>query len=113
MSGSSARAGGWEQVLWQRRAAVKLMAILAAHPDLQPLIWTVSDAGADLIGHLAADGGPVGARGVFDAWSRVLGLHETREYRSHAGVVHMSASGRIDRVSLRLTATVTDDGPEG
>ena len=46
--------GGWitqgDRSRWQQRAAAELAAILAAHPDLPVIAWTVTASGGALSG---------------------------------------------------------------
>ena len=50
--------GGWitqaDRSRWQQRAAAELAAILAAHPDLPVLAWTVTASGGTLSGQVLA-----------------------------------------------------------
>jgi hypothetical protein len=50
--------GGWitqaDRSRWQQRAAAELAAILAAHPGLPVLAWTVTASGGALSGQILA-----------------------------------------------------------
>ena len=50
--------GGWvtqsDRSRWQQRAASELAAILAAHPDIPVLAWTVTASGGALSGQVLA-----------------------------------------------------------
>ncbi len=47
---------------WQQRAAAELSAILAAHPELPVIAWTVTASGGALSGQVLAASG---RRGLF------------------------------------------------
>ena len=42
-----------ERALWRRRAAAELGRILAAHPDLPCISWTVGPAGSVVVGRIS------------------------------------------------------------
>ena len=50
--------GGWitqgDRSRWQQRAAAELAAILAAHPDIPVIAWTVTASGGALSGQVLA-----------------------------------------------------------
>ena len=62
--------GGWitqvDRSRWQKRAAAELAAILAAHPGIAVLAWTVTASGGVLSGRVLA---PAASRRVlFGQW---------------------------------------------
>ena len=73
--------GGWitqaDRARWQQRAAAELAAILAAHPDLPVIAWTVTASGGALSGQVLAPA--AGRRGLFGQWRQALGLDEVTE----------------------------------
>jgi hypothetical protein len=79
--------GGWitqaDRSRWQQRAAGELAVILAAHPDLPVLAWTVTASGGALSGQVLAPG--KGRRVLFAQWQRALGLDEAAETLDHPG----------------------------
>ena len=68
--------GGWitqgDRSRWQQRAAAELAAILAAHPELPVLAWTVTASGGALSGRVLVPA--AGRRGLFTEWRKALGL---------------------------------------
>jgi len=103
--------GGWitqaDRSRWQQRAAAELAAILAAHPDLPLLAWTVTASGGALSGQVLAPGG--GRRGLFTQWRRALGLDEETQTPSRTGTpVYLHARGVHGGVTVSVTATVFD-----
>jgi hypothetical protein len=107
--------GGWitqaDRARWQRRAAAELAAILAAHPDIPVLAWTVTASGGALSGQVLAPA--AGRRGLFGQWQRALGLQEVTEIPSTGGTpVCLRARGVRGGVTVSVAATVFDDGEE-
>jgi len=98
-----------EQAGWQRRAARELAAILAAHPDLPVIGWTVTPAGSSLVGHVNGLALAGQAHRVFHIWRAALDLSEHREAASGIGTTYLHAAADRSRVRVRLTATVFDD----
>ena len=76
--------GGWisqaDRSRWQQRAVAELAVILAAHPDLPVLAWTVTSSGGALSGQVLAPA--AGRRGLSGKWQHVLGLDEVTEIPS-------------------------------
>ena len=95
-----------ERALWQRRAAAELGRILAAHPDLPCISWTVGPAGSVLAGQVNGPATAAGAREVFGLWRAALALEEHREDRLGSGAWWLHAAARRHHVTVRLTATV-------
>jgi hypothetical protein len=104
--------GGWitqaDRARWQQRAAGELAAILAAHPDMPVVAWTVTAAGGALSGQVLVPA--AGRRGLFGQWRQVLGLSELTETPAAAGTpVYLHARGVRGGVTVSLAATVFDD----
>jgi hypothetical protein len=103
--------GGWitqaDRSRWQQRAAAELAAILASHPDMPVIAWTVTASGGALSGQVPAPA--VGRRGLFAGWRRALGLEEVTETPSAGGTaVYLHARGVRGGVTVSITATVFD-----
>jgi aryl-alcohol dehydrogenase-like predicted oxidoreductase len=107
--------GGWitqaDRSRWQQRAAAELAAILAAHPGIAVLAWTVTASGGALSGRVLA---PAASRRVlFGQWRQALGLDEATETSSANGTaVYLHARGIRGGVTVSVTATVFDSGEE-
>jgi hypothetical protein len=104
--------GGWitqaDRSRWQQRAAAELAAILAAHPDIPVLAWTVTASGGALSGQVLARA--EGRRGLFAQWRQALRLEDATETPSAAGTpVYLHARGVRGGVTVSVTATVFDD----
>ena len=105
--------GGWisqaDRSRWQQRAVAELAVILAAHPDLPVLAWTVTSSGGALSGQVLAPA--AGRRGLFGQWQHALGLDEVTEIPSATGTpVYLHARGnRGGGVTVSVAATVFDD----
>jgi hypothetical protein len=107
--------GGWitqaDRVRWQQRAAGELAAILAAHPDMPVIAWTVTASGGALAGQVLAPA--AGRRGLFAQWQMALGLNEVAETPSGSGTpVYLHARGVRGGVVVSIAATVFDDGQD-
>jgi len=105
--------GGWitqaDRSRWQQRAVAELAAILAAHPGIPVLAWTVTASGGALSGQVLAPA-EGGRRGLFGQWQRALGLEEVTEIPSATGTpVYLHARGVSGGVTVSVTATVFDD----
>jgi hypothetical protein len=103
--------GGWitqaDRARWQQRAASELAAILAAHPDLPVIAWTVTASGGALSGQVLAPA--EGRRGLFGQWQRALGLDDATEIPSATGTpVYLHARGVRGGVAVSVAATVFD-----
>ena len=104
--------GGWitqaDRVRWQQRATAELVAILAAHPELPVIAWTVTASGGALSGQVLVPSG--GRRGLFGQWRQALGLDEVTETPSWNGTpVYLHARGVRGGVAVSVTATVFGD----
>jgi hypothetical protein len=108
--------GGWitqaGRSRWQQRAAAELASILAAHPGIAVLAWTVTASGGALSGRVLA---PAASRRVlFGQWRQALGLDEETETPSANGTaVYLHARSVRGGVTVSVTATVFDNGEEG
>ncbi len=103
--------GGWvtqaDRVRWQQRAAGELAAILAAHPDMPVIAWTVTASGGALSGQVLVPA--AGRRSLFRQWRQALGLDEVTETPSAIGVpVYLHARGVRGGVTVSLAAAVFD-----
>ena len=101
--------GGWisqgDRSRWQQRAAAELAVILAAHPGIPVLAWTVTASGGALSGEVLAPA--AGRRGLFGEWRQALGLDDVTEPPSANGTaVYLHARGGV---AVSVTATVFDD----
>ena len=108
--------GGWitqgDRSRWQQRAAAELAAILAAHPGIPLIAWTVTASGGALSGQVLAPSAV--RRGLFGQWRQALGLDEVTETPSSGGTaVYLHARGALSGVPVSVTATVFDDGDDG
>jgi hypothetical protein len=107
--------GGWitqaDRSRWQRRAAAELAAILAAHPELPVIAWTVTASGGALSGQVLVPA--AGRRGMFGRWRQALGLDEVTETASRGGTpVYLHARGVRGGVAVSVTATIFGDGQD-
>lgn len=107
--------GGWitqaDRSRWQQRAATELAAILAAHPDIPVLAWTVTASGGALSGRVLAPS--AARRGLFAQWTQALGLDEATEIPSSSGTpVYLHARGVRGGVAVSIAATVFDGGQD-
>ena len=107
--------GGWitqaDRSRWQQRAAAELAAILAAHPGIPVIAWTVTASGGALSGQVLAPA--AGRRALFGQWRQALGLDEVTEIPSAGGTpVYLHARGVRGGVTVSVTATVFDDGED-
>ena len=79
--------GGWitqaDRSGWQQRAAAELTAILAAHPGIPVIAWTVTASGGALSGQVLAPASV--RRGLFGQWRQALGLDELTETPAAGG----------------------------
>lgn len=103
--------GGWitqaDRSRWQQHATAELAVILAAHPDLAVIAWTVTASGGALSGQVLAPA--AGKRGLFAEWRQALGLDEVTETPSANGTaVYLHARGVRGGVTVSVTATVFD-----
>ena len=108
--------GGWitqeDRSGWQQRAAAELAAILAAHPGIPVIAWTVTASGGALSGQVLAPAAV--RRGLFGQWRQALGLDDVSEIPAAGGTAaYLHARGVLGGVSVSVTATVFDDGEDG
>ena len=92
--------GGWitqaDRSRWQQRAAAELAAILAAHPGLPVLAWTVTASGGALSGQVLAPAAD-SRRGLFGQWQRRWGWTEVTEIPSRDRYACLPARPRCQR----------------
>ena len=87
---------------WQQRAAAELGAILAGHPDIPVIAWTVTASGRALSGQVLAPA--AGRRGLFGQWRQALGPGDVTEPRPGTGAaVYLHVRGGV---AVSVTATV-------
>ena len=108
--------GGWitqaGRARWQQQAAAELAAILAGHPDIPVIAWTVTASGGALSGQVLAPA--AGRRGLFGEWRQALGPGDATETPSGTGAaIYLHARGVRSGVPVSVTATVFDNGEEG
>ena len=108
--------GGWitqgDRSRWQQRAAAELAAILAAHPGIPVIAWTVTASGGALSGQVLAPAAV--RRGLFGQWRQALGLDEVTGIPAAGGTaVYLPARGVLGGVSVSVAATVFDEGEDG
>jgi hypothetical protein len=108
--------GGWitraDRVRWQQRAAAELAAILAAHPDMPVIAWTVTASGGSLSGQVLFPA--AGRRSLFAGWCQALRLDEVTETPAVTGMpVYLHARGVRGGVPVSVSATVFDDEGNG
>ena len=108
--------GGWitqeDRSGWQQRAAAELAAILAAHPGIPVIAWTVTASGGALSGRVLAPAAV--RRGLFGQWRQALRLDDVSEIPAAGGTaVYLHARGVLGGVSVSVTATVFVDGEDG
>jgi hypothetical protein len=107
--------GAWvnqgDRSRWQQRAAAELAVILAAHPGIPVIAWTVTASGGALAGRVLAPAAV--RRGLFGQWRLALGLDEATETPSAGGTaVYLHARGVRGGVPVSVTATVFGDGED-
>jgi hypothetical protein len=107
--------GGWitqaDRSRWQQRAAAELAAILAAHPGIPVIAWTVTATGGALCGQILAPA--AGRRGLFGQWRQALGLGEATQTPSASGMpVYLHARGVRGGVAVSIAATIFGDGED-
>jgi len=94
-----------DRAAWQRQASAELATILAAHPDLPAITWTISPGGA-LTGRPLVPGDPGGTWELFNAWRGALQLHDLRETPTGVGTSYVRARASRGRVHVTLVASV-------
>jgi hypothetical protein len=98
--------GGWVtqagRARWQQRAAAELAAILAGHPELPVIAWTVTASGGALSGQVLIPA--AGRRGLWGQWRKALGPGGVTGTPAAGGAaVYLHARG----VRNSVTATVS------
>jgi hypothetical protein len=107
--------GGWitqgDRSRWQQRAVGELAGILAAHPGIPVIAWTVTASGGAVSGQVLAPAAV--RRGLFGQWRQALGLDKVTETPAAGGTaVYLHARGVLSGVTVSVTATVFDDAEE-
>jgi hypothetical protein len=94
-----------DRAAWQQAAAAELATILAAHPDVPVIAWTVTASGGRLSGQVLI---PAARRRVlFDVWRQALGLDEVTETPSaNSAAIYLHARAMRNGVPVSVTATV-------
>ena len=108
--------GGWisqgDRSRGQQQAVGELAAILAAHPGIPVIAWTVTASGGALSGQVLAPGAV--RRGLFGQWRQALGLDEVTETPSAGGAaVYLHARGVRGGVAVSVTAAVFECEEDG
>jgi hypothetical protein len=98
--------GGWitqaGRARWQQRAAAGLAAILAGHPDIPVIAWTVTASGGALPGQVLAPA--AGRRGLFGERRQALGPGDATETPPGTGAaIYLHARSGV---AVSVTATV-------
>jgi hypothetical protein len=98
---------------WLQQASAELSAILAAHPDLPAISWTITTGGG-LTGQALVPGDPRGSRDLFTAWRQALELQDVQETTMSDGTAYARAHASRGTIRVTLTAVVasldaTDD----
>jgi hypothetical protein len=101
--------GGWisqgDRSRWQQQAAAELATILAAHPGIPVIAWTVTASGGALSGQVLAPA--AGRRGLFGEWRQALGPDDATQTPSGTGAaIYLHARGVRGGVAVSVTATV-------
>lgn len=100
-----------DRARWQQRAAAELAAILAGHPDLPVIAWTVTASGGALSGQVLVPS--AGRRDLFAEWRRALRLEDSAEIPAAGGTaVYLHARGVRGGVAVSVAATVFDPEEE-
>ena len=104
--------GGWisqgDRSRWQQQATAELAVILATHPGIPVIAWTITASGGALSGQVLAPA--AGRRGLFGQWRQALGLDDVTETPSANGTaVYLHARGVRGGVMVSVTATVFDN----
>jgi hypothetical protein len=94
-----------DRARWQQQASAELSAILAAHPDLPAISWTITPGGG-LTGQALVPGDPRGSRELFTAWRQALQLHDVRETTIGDGTGYVRVHASRGTIRVTLTAVV-------
>lgn len=96
-----------DRAQWQQQASAELAAILAAHPDLPAITWTVTPRGG-LTGQALVPGDPRGSRELFAAWRQALGLQDVQETTMGDGTSYVRVHASRGTIRVTLTAVVAN-----
>jgi len=94
-----------DRARWQQQAAGELSAILAAHPDLPTISWTITPGGG-LTGQALVPGDPRGSRELFAVWRQALELQDVQETTMGDGMGYVRARALRGTIRVTLTAVV-------
>jgi hypothetical protein len=94
-----------DRARWQQQALAELSAILAAHPGLPAISWTITPSGG-LTGQALVPGDPHGSRELFTAWREALELHDVRETTMGDGTCYVRVQTSRGTIRVTLTAIV-------
>ena len=101
-----------DRAQWQQQASAELATILAAHPDLPAITWTITTGGG-LTGRALVPGDPRGTWELFNAWRRALELHDRRETPMGDGTSYVRVHASRGTIRVTLTAVVAQHGRHG
>jgi hypothetical protein len=96
-----------DRAQWQQQASAELAAILAAHPDLPAITWTITPGGG-LTGQALVPGDPRGSRELFTAWRRALGLQGVQETTMGDGTSYVRVHASRGTIRVTLTSGVAN-----
>jgi hypothetical protein len=94
-----------DQAQWQQQASAELATIIAAHPDLRAISWTITPGGR-IKGQALVPGDPRSSGELFTAWRQALELRDVQETTMSDGTSHVRARGTRGTVRLTLTVVV-------
>jgi hypothetical protein len=95
-----------DRAQWQQQASAELAAILAAHPDLPAITWTITPGGG-LTGQALVPGDTRGSRELFTAWRRALGVQGVQETTMGDGTSYVRVHASRGTIRVTLTAVVS------
>jgi len=101
-----------DQARWQQEASAELAAIIAAHPDLPPISWTITPGGR-ITGQALVPGDLRSSRKLFTAWRQALELQDVQETGMSDDTSYVRARGARGTVRLTLTAVVASPDVTG
>ena len=96
--------------LGQRRAAGLLRRILIHHAGLPPLIWTIHNAGCELLGSVTAADPAVDVREVHAEWCTALGIRPQPERVASPSATCLVGTGLKGGVQVTITALIHTEG---
>jgi hypothetical protein len=96
-----------DRAQWQQQASAELAAILAAHPDLPAITWTITPGGS-LTGQALVPGDPRGSRKLFAAWRQALGLQDVQETTMGDGTSYVRVHASRGTIRVTLSSVVAN-----